>query len=129
LPDADFNDLVVTLNASYRFDGFFSPVDSNAMNVANAGTSIPVKFSLAGDAGLDIFAAGYPASQPASCSGLPADPVEETVTANASGLQYDASAGRYVYVWKTTKSWAGTCRALTLKLNDGSVRTATFQFK
>jgi hypothetical protein len=32
-----------------------------ALNIAKGGSSIPVKFSLSGDKGLDIFAAGYPA--------------------------------------------------------------------
>jgi hypothetical protein len=129
--DTDFNDLVATLTASYRFDGFFAPVDgAPAINVAKAGSSIPVKFGLNGDAGLDIFAEGYPASQPVACdSGLPTDPIEETTTANASGLEYDAAADQYVYVWKTNKAWAGTCRELSVKLNDGSAHTTSFQFK
>ena len=32
-------------------------------NVAKAGSSIPIKFSLHGNQGLAIFAAGYPLSQ------------------------------------------------------------------
>jgi hypothetical protein len=33
------------------------------LNKANAGQAIPVMFSLGGNKGLDIFAAGYPKSQ------------------------------------------------------------------
>ena len=41
---------------------------------------------------------------------------------------YDATAGQYVYVWKTDKLWAGTCRQFSVKLADGSVRSAQFKF-
>jgi hypothetical protein len=94
-----------------------------------AGASVPLKFGLGGDFGLDIFAAGYPTSRKISCEpGLPTEPVEETVTVSASGLRYDASAGQYIYVWRTDKAWSGTCRELVLKLKDGSEHTAKFVF-
>jgi hypothetical protein len=32
-------------------------------------------------------------------------------------------------VWKTSKSWAGTCRTFTVKLNDGNQQTVLFRFK
>ena len=47
----------------YDFEGFFSPVDDPpTFNAVKAGRAIPVKFSLGGDQGLDIFAEGYPRS-------------------------------------------------------------------
>ena len=57
------------------------------------------------------------------------DPVEETLTAGASDLQYDPAADVYTYVWKTQKAWAGTCRILTIKLTDGTTHEALFEFK
>jgi hypothetical protein len=57
------------------------------------------------------------------------DPVEETVTASTSGLRYDAASGLYSYVWKTEKSWSGTCRELNLKLADGTNHPVKFQLK
>ena len=99
------------------------------MNVAAAGSSIPVKFSLNGDNGLNIFAAGYPVSQQITCSdGAPVSAIEETVTAGNSSISYDAATDQYTYVWKTDKSWKGTCRQLILKLNDNSFHVANFQF-
>ena len=132
LPDADFNDLVTTISASYRFDGFLAPVDNApAVNVANAGRAIPVKFSLHGDAGLDIFSGGSPSSRQVSCdSGAPTDLIEQEITtAGGSALQYSAPSDAYTYVWKTDKAWAGSCRQLTVKLTDGAVHTASFKFK
>jgi hypothetical protein len=116
---------------AYTFAGFFQPVDNPpTRNVAKAGSAVPIKFSLNGDHGLDIFAAGYPASQSMVCSsGTASDAVEETIAAGTSGLSYDAATDQYTYVWKNQKAWAQTCRRLVLKLNDGSEHTADFGFQ
>jgi serine protease AprX len=119
-----------TFNVAYPFSGFFQPVDNDRPNGAQAGSAVPVKFSLAGDRGVDIFAAGYPKSSTVSCStSASADPLEETETPGASGLVYIPGADRYHYVWKTDKGWAGTCRQLSVKLVDNTVHTAVFEFK
>jgi hypothetical protein len=34
----------------------------------------------------------------------------------------------YNYVWKTSPSWAGTCRKFALTLVDGSTHEALFRF-
>jgi hypothetical protein len=120
-----------TVTVRYNFSGFFQPVDNlPTVNVVNAGQSIPVKFSLSGNKGLNIFAAGYPLSQAIACnfSGGTSD-IEETVTAGASSLSYDAMTDIYTYVWKTDKAWKNTCRQLVVKLNDGTTHVANFQFK
>jgi TolB protein len=116
--------------ATYAFSGFFSPVDNlPTLNTAKAGSSIPVRFSLSGDDGLDIFAAGYPQSTRIACdASSPTDAVEAT-TAGSSGLTYDPTTDRYTYVWKTSKSWAGTCRRLVVGLDDGTFHRANFMFK
>jgi len=57
------------------------------------------------------------------------DGIEQTVTAGASGLTYDAASDTYTYVWKTNKAWAKTCRQLILKLKDGTVHHANFTFR
>jgi hypothetical protein len=115
---------------TYTFSGFYQPVDNQPIrNTAKSGSAIPVKFSLGGNQGLSIFASGYPASQAISCSsGAPTDAVEETVAGTSSHLSYDASTDRYNYVWKSDKAWASSCRRLTLKLLDGSMQSADFQF-
>ena len=115
---------------SFNFTGFFKPVDNlPTVNVVKAGQAIPVKFSLGGNMGLAIFAAGYPASGSIACTTGPVDAVEETVTAGGSTLSYDASSGQYIYVWKTDKSWAASCRQLVVKFSDGtSAKIANFNF-
>jgi hypothetical protein len=116
---------------NYNFSGFFQPVDNlPTLNLVKAGQAIPVKFSLNGDQGLNIFAAGYPRSQNIQCdSTAVVDGIEETVTAGSSSLSYNPSTDTYTYVWKTDKAWANTCRQLVLKLNDSTYHQANFKFK
>ncbi|MCB9079663.1 MAG: YncE family protein [Anaerolineaceae bacterium] len=120
-----------TYNVIHNFSGFFPPVDNPpALNRVKAGSAVPVKFSLSGDQGLNIFAAGYPKSQQISCdANAPISDVEETVTAGSSSLTYDANTDQYIYTWKTDKSWAGTCRQLIVQLNDTTAHLANFDFK
>jgi len=115
----------------YNFAGFFQPVDNlPVVNVVQAGRAIPVKFSLSGFKGLNIFAVGSPSSGPIACnSSDPASDLTETVTAGGSSLSYDPTTDRYSYVWKTDASWAGTCRQLVVELNDGTIHRANFRFK
>jgi len=119
-----------TVNILYLFSGFFAPVDNPpVLNSVNSGRLIPIKFSLGGDRGLNIFAPGYPKSEKIACTtSAPLDDIEETLTGGSSGLQYDPATGQYTYVWKTEKGWANTCRKLILKLNDGTEHIALFKF-
>jgi uncharacterized repeat protein (TIGR01451 family) len=115
----------------YNFTGFFSPVANlPTFNLVNAGRAVPVKFSLSGNKGLGIFPADSPASQPISCSTTaPTSDLEGTISSGGSTLSYDAGSDQYHYNWKTDSSWAGTCRALVVTLNDGTPHTAYFKFK
>ncbi len=129
---SDHDPVVVGLDPlHYNFAGFFPPIaNAPVFNTAKAGSSIPVKFSLGGDQGLDIFLAGYPLSQQIACdTSAPPASAEQTVNAGVSTLTYDPSTDQYIYVWKSDKSWAGTCRQLVVILKDGSIHTANFQFK
>ena len=120
-----------SLGISYVFNGFFQPVDNTIWNSVQAGSAIPVKFSLNGNQGLNIFTTGYPKVVTVTCpsAGAVVDAIEETVTANASGLQYDSTAAQYIYVWKTDKAWASSCRRLDVMFADGVTKSALFQFK
>jgi hypothetical protein len=71
----------------------------------------------------------YPTSKEMTCDvDAPTDSIETVVTAGGSSLAYDAATAQYVYVWKTDKSWAGTCRQLIVKLVDGSYHRAYLKF-
>jgi hypothetical protein len=118
-------------SVNYNFSGFFQPVDNlPTVNLAKAGSAIPVMFSLDGNQGLNIFAAGFPASQQINCeSSSPASDIEETVTAGGSSLSYDPATDQYTYIWKTSTAWKGACRQLQLKLSDNTLHVANFRFK
>jgi hypothetical protein len=115
----------------YPFTGFLRPIDNlPTLNIVKGGSTIPVKFSLGGDVGLGIMAAGSPASSAVGCDGsAPTSDLEETITAGSSPLSYDSETQIYTYAWKTNKSWASTCRQLSVTLTDGTVHRANFQFK
>jgi hypothetical protein len=139
LDGGDISFTVLTVQASswnlgfmppYEFDGFYAPIDNGVPNTLTAGRAIPVKFSLGGDRGLDIFADGSPSVQSLACADLEdGDLIEETVAAGQSGLEYDAATDTYTYVWKTDRAWSDTCRRLVLEFVDGTVVTAVFSFQ
>jgi len=114
---------------TYAFGGLLQPVDPRpTLNSVKAGAAVPVKFSLGGDRGLDIFAAGSPISATIACDATAdVDGIESTVSAGGSSLVYDPIADVYTYIWKTDKAWAGTCRQLVLGLADGTFQRANFQ--
>ena len=114
----------------YDFDGFFAPVNAApTLNEVGAGRTIPVKFSLNGDQGLDVLAAGYPKSDAVACDAdARVDGIESTASPGSTSLSYDAGADRYTYLWQTDRSWSG-CRQLVLKLTDGSKQRANFKFR
>ncbi len=115
----------------YNFTGFFAPIDNPpVVNEMKAGQAAPVKFSLGGNQGLNIFATGSPSSVQVACdTSLPVSTVEETLTAGSSSLSYDSVSDQYRYVWKTENSWKNTCRQLTIMLKDNTVHVAIFKFK
>jgi hypothetical protein len=132
-PQVSESAAVTAAPVTFPFSGFFAPVNNPpTVNVVNAGRAIPVKFSLGGDRGLNIFKSGFPAVSTVGCSATaPADPIPATATveATANSLSYDAATGQYTFVWKTERSWAGSCRQLVLEFTDGTVRTAMFDFR
>ena len=122
--------VVRTVRVIYNFTGFFSPVSNlPTINQVNSGRAVPVKFSLSGNQGLGIMAAGSPTSTQVNCATSAVIDVEGTTTAGNSSLSYDAGSDQYHYVWKTEKSWAGQCRVLNVTLIDGTTHSAYFKFK
>ena len=118
----------VTYSVSYDFDGFFWPV-KNLPDVTRwkAGVPVPVRFSLHGFRGARPEADGYPRSM--RCGGGDLERVARAAQGKRKGaFEYDRRSDKYVMLWRTDKKWAGTCREFVLKLDDGSVHTARFEF-
>ncbi len=118
-----------SFGVNYKFAGYRQPVDNNnVLNTAKAGSAIPMKFSLSGNQGLNIIAAGYPKVTAIACAaGTASDAIEELAT-TSSGLTYDATADQYNYVWKTQSTYAGKCYKFDMVLTDGTSHTALFKF-
>jgi hypothetical protein len=105
----------------YAFAGFYSPlVAEPASTSVRAGDTVPVKFSLDGDRGLDVFVrAGW-----RPCFVTSGD------SSTAFGtLSYSARPDRYTFMWQTDKGWAGSCREVFLLLRDGSSHAALVTFR
>lgn len=118
----------------FAFQGFYPPVEAEQviplLSTAEAGSAVPLKFSLGGDQGLNVIVAGYPASRPLDCNLLdPRGTLEPVQSAGNRGLSYDTQSESYTFVWKTEKDWAGTCRVLALRLIDRTEHLAAFRFK
>ena len=121
-----------TATCSYRviydFQGFFPPLGNPPkLTDIKAGTVVPVVFSLGGDQGLDVLAAGFPQSAPVSCA-APGTLSSGLATAGGPLSYQKTPGGRYRYGWVSSKSWAGTCRQLIVVLTDGTVHRANVRF-
>lgn len=117
---------------TYKFTGFFSPLETDFLNTAKAGQSIPVKWRLtdAHDVPIENMAsfAGLFSSQQLCDGGLPTDAVDEPAAGN-SGLQY-VGDGYWQYNWKSDKAYATTCRAMYVEFDSGATSPIVkFQFK
>jgi hypothetical protein len=105
----------------YDFTGFAAPAATYPFAASmKAGEAVPLKFSLNGNQGVDIFAAGSP-------SWLPCGALDGTARANGT-LSYNASADRYTYLAATSKTWVGSCRDLIVTLRDATTHRARFTF-
>jgi X-Pro dipeptidyl-peptidase len=117
-------------DAIYDWSGFLAThEDPPVLNDAHAGGVDRMWFSLGGDRGLGILAAGSPASRQIDCDTKAAlGALEPTQTPNWDSLSYVAYLDRYSYPWKTQKGWAGTCREFVLTLADGTAHSAYLRF-
>lgn len=123
-----------TASSSYRvvydFEGFLWPVANRPeVNRWKAGRPVPMRFELGGNQGLDVIADGWPKVAQVQC-GSGAEP-ETGAPARAHAFReffYRKRRNRYVYWWQTEREWAGSCVQFMLKLDDGTVKRADFEF-
>lgn len=119
---ASFN-VVVT----YASTGIRQPINADGSSVFRINSTVPVKIQLTGDS------AGYGdgsftiklARLTGAVYGDDTEPVVSTSAHTGSTLRYDASSDQYVFNLGTKTLSAGTYR-VTVELDDGSTRTATF---
>ena len=119
------------------------------LGAEDLGNDTVARFSLGGNFGPNVFAPGYPQSQAIACSAssqtVEAD-VDEVETPGSRTARFavggtggtgwvipyydsDRHTWQYLYLWKTDRTWAGTCRQLIIQFNDGSApHVANFKF-
>lgn len=104
------------------FGGFTPPVEAApVLNLANAGSTVPIKFTLEGDlAGIDSQAIDCSTLVPTGAAPSP------LATRGDTGLSQDGTS--YHVNWQTDPAWAGSCRRLTVRVPAASDAVAYFQF-
>jgi hypothetical protein len=121
----------VECTSIYVFTGFAAPVDpSPTLNAAKAGQTIPLKFTVTDHTGAPVStltSVSVTVTSLACSVGTTIDAIEEYASGE-SGLRY-LGDGRYQFNWKAPKSYASSCKTLTLGIGDGVPHTALFEFK
>jgi uncharacterized repeat protein (TIGR01451 family) len=120
----------VTTHVLYNWSGFFSPTQNPpTINQVNAGSSIPLKFSLGGDFGPNVFAKGYPQQRLMNCRTLQPTGPATTLPSPTVSVNLNTSPPQYNFNIQSDPAWVGTCRVISVKLNDGTdAHNAYFQF-
>lgn len=116
---------------AWTLKGFYQPVDmAGVLNTVKGGSTVPAKFEIfAGDTELTdpavVSSIKFASTQ---CSLLDIQDAIETTATGSTSLRYDATAGQFIYNWKTPTG-AGTCYKLTMTAKDGSTISANFKLK
>ena len=125
-------DVSQTFNIAYNFSGFSQPVDNvPTLNTANSGQAIPLKFRITdayGNPVTDLTNVAVTAVSLSCPLGTTSDQVDEYAS-GSSGL-LNQGDGYYQFNWKTPKTYAKSCKTMSLDLGEGlgMERTALFQF-
>jgi hypothetical protein len=116
----------------YDFDGFLWPVrNPPRVNKRTAGSAVPIRFILAGRMGLDVIEEGWPQVAEVDCD-FSEHPESGEAVEPAKWFKHPLARWRrthYFLLWKTDKKWAGSCRQFMVKLTDGTVKRANFEFR
>jgi hypothetical protein len=121
--------VAIVINA-WTLRGFYQPVDMNGVfNTVRNGSTVPLKFEIfvGTTEKTDVSYVKSLRYGSVACSAIaPVDDIETLASGNTS-LRYDATAGQFIYNWKTP---AGTgCYSVTMTTNDGSTLFAFFKLK
>jgi hypothetical protein len=96
------------------------------MTEVTAGSAEPIWIDLGGDLGPAPFTV---TSNEVSCdTGQPLGAHETATTPGNKRITFEPGNGQYLFLWKTNRAWAGTCRQLVVTTDDGAVHAARFRF-
>jgi len=114
----------VGYRVSYDFGGFLWPLDGAER--WTAGRPLLVRFSLGADLGIDAVSAVEVARVECGAGEEPA--AGKPARLWRPGVRYRERPDRYVFLWRTERSWSGSCRQLLVRLDDDSVQRAELRF-
>jgi hypothetical protein len=95
----------------YEFGGFQPPIDPDGLTVVEAGRTIPVKWTVGGEA--------------------PGESAVVSATFDTPGADYRwiSTLGSYHLQIDTPREWAGSRHRLTVTLADGTQHSTEFEFQ
>jgi hypothetical protein len=120
----------VTIAVLWPFTGFVGLSAEPAVNVARGDSSIPLTFSLGGNRGLSVLAAGSPTVAPYVCGGTvpaPGSGIALPLAKNGA-LSYSTKTGQYTITYKPEKR-PQDCRLVSITLSDGTIHTVRFRMQ
>jgi hypothetical protein len=123
----------VTVSVSYTIIGFLRPVDnssSSIVNVAKAGSTVPLKFQVKNAAGAYVSDLSVVVSFTAGLVRCDSTDIPEDVITSTGGttLRYDAGANQFIQNWKTP-TIPGQCYRVAVTFVGGQQLTADFRLK
>ncbi|MCI0634510.1 MAG: M36 family metallopeptidase, partial [Actinobacteria bacterium] len=115
------------VNCTAQFGGFEPPIEPlPTVNDANAGSNVPVKFTLSEQGGAPDIAAIFGSQQVDCTTFAPSGPIVPALTPGSRVLE--SSGDQFSFNWKTEGAWEGTCRQLIVRLQDVTDPVAIFSF-
>ncbi|HYH92745.1 MAG TPA: ExeM/NucH family extracellular endonuclease [Candidatus Saccharimonadales bacterium] len=117
----------VDIDVIWDFGGFLAPSNPGGVTSVNAGSALPIRFSLDGAQGLSVLD-GDPTFQRTNCT-TGASIGSSFVTAASEPFSYSAATDAYTFTWKTQKAWAGWCGTVRVALDDGTTHDLAIRFK
>jgi hypothetical protein len=119
----------------YEFIGFYQPVNGNSNDdngffiTAKAGQGVALKWNLEEDGEEVVDNLFSVSSKRINCDLTGTG--DDTPVADDSGksdLRWDEASGQWVFVWKTLKNWANTCRTFELSYDSTLVAELDVHF-
>lgn len=119
-----------TVSVAFAWSGLLAPINGDGSSLFKLGSTVPVKFQLAGgSAGVaDAVAAIYLAKVSNDVVGTEVEASSTSAATTGNLFRYDVESGQYIFNLSTKGLSKGTWQ-LRVDLGDGVLRTVFFSLK